>query len=364
MKKYCVLLLLALVCGLGACSSDDVAVNDGGFDRGTLLVNVADNLIIPSFQDLKAKVATLETASNTFIATSDATNLDAFQSAWEAAMTSFVKCSPYAFGPADLLLGTFVEVLGTFPISPTKIETNINNTSFDLANTFDRDVRGMMTVEYLIYSLNGDAAVLTNYGTGSDNRKNYLKTIITEIKTNIDNITTAWEGAYRTTFTSNTETSAGSPISLFYNSFVKDYENIKNFKLELPAGLQAGQTSAEPTKVEAYYSGISLTLIKEHFATTERVWLGTGLNGTDGVGFEEYLNAVEGGTALVTQTKAKVAEINSAIAAIPAGRLSDNIGSTQVSAAHTLMQDNTANFKSSMSSLLGISITFSDNDGD
>ncbi|OJJ15356.1 hypothetical protein BKI52_38735 [marine bacterium AO1-C] len=364
MKKYYSLLLVAVICGLSACSSNDVAVNDNGFDRSTLLVNIADNLIVPSFQDLKTKVATLETASNTFTTTADATNLDALQAAWEAAMTSFVKCAPFAFGPADLPLGTFVEVLGTFPISTTKIETNVSNTSFSLSASFDRDVRGFMAVEYLIYNLNGDADVLANYGTGSDNRKNYLKLIVAEIKTNIDAITAAWEGAYRTTFTSNTETSAGSPISLLYNSFVKDYENIKNFKVELPAGLQAGQTAAEPTKVEAYYSGISLNLIKEHFATTEKIWLGTGLSGTDGVGFEEYLNAVEGGTALVTQTKAKIAEIKAAIDAIPAGRLSDNVSSTQVSTLHTLLQDNTANFKSSMSSLLGISITFSDSDGD
>ena len=363
MKRYYILLLV-VVFGLGACNSSEVAVDDGGFDRSTLLANLADNLIIPSFEDLKTKVDAMETASNTFMATPNATNLDAFQATWEAAMTSFVKCSPFGFGPADLSLGTFVEVLGTFPANPTNIETNLNNTAFNLASSFERDVRGFMAVEYLIFSLNGDAAVLANYGTGSDNRKNYLKTVMTEIKTNIDKIVSTWTGSYRATFTSSTETSAGSPISLLYNSFVKDYEGIKNFKLELPAGLQAGQTSTEPTKVEAYYSGISLDLIKAHFAATQNVWLGVGLNGTDGVGFEEYLNAVEGGPALVTQTKAKVAEINTAINAIPAGRLSDNVGSTQVSATHTLMQDNTANFKSSMSSLLGISITFSDNDGD
>ena len=363
MKKYYILLLIA-GCFLSSCGSNEVAVNDNGFDRSTLLTNVADNLIIPSFQDLQTKVTALETASNTFTTTADATNLDALQAAWDAAMKSFVKCSPFAFGPADLPLGTFVEVLGTFPVSTTKVEANISNANFSLTSSFDKDIRGLMTVEYLIFNLNDDASVLANYGTGSDARKNYLKAIITEIKTNIDNIANAWQGTYRTTFTGNTETSAGSPIALFYNAFVKDYENIKNFKLELPAGLQAGQTSTEPTKVEAYYSGISLDLVKEHFATSEKVWLGTGLNGTDGVGFEEYLNSIENGPSLVTQTKAKIAEITSAINAIPTGRLSDNIGSNEVKTAYNLLQENTANFKSSMSSLLGISITFTSNDGD
>lgn len=367
MKKYYSLLFLVLLF-LTACDDDDVSgttiLEGSDFNLNDLLTNTADNLIIPSFQDLQTKVNALETASNTFTTTPNQANLDAVQTAWQDAIVAFQRTSPFAFGPADLPLGTFVEVLGTFPVDAAQVETNINNQNFDLDASFDRDVRGFLTVEYLIFDRDGDADVLANYGNSSDNRKNYLKTIITEIKTNIDAITNEWQGTYRTTFTGSNDTSAGSPISLLYNAFVKDYENIKNFKIELPAGLQAGQTSALPQSVEAYYSGISTELIKEHFTVTENVWFGRGLDGTDGVGFEEYLLAVEGGEALVNQTKPKIQEIKDAINAIPSGRLSDNIESNEVKTVHELMQSNTANFKSSMSSLLGISITFASGDGD
>lgn len=363
MKKYCSLFFLITLFFL-SCDDNSETVSDNGFDRTTLLTNTADNLIIPSFQDLQTKVNALETASNTFTAMPDQTNLDAFQTAWREAMLSFVRCSPFAFGPADLPLGTFVEVLGTFPVDETQVEANINNSTFNLASSFDRDVRGFLTIEYLIFDLNGDADVLAKYGAGSENRIDYLKTIMTEIKTVIDDINTEWQGDYRAEFVGNDDTSAGSPISLLYNAWIKDYENIKNFKIELPAGLQAGQSSVLPQNVEAYYSGISTELIEEHFTTTENVWLGTGVDGTDGVGFEEYLLSVEGGEDLVNQTKPKIQEIKDAINALPSGRLSNIIESNEVKALHTVLQDNTANFKSSMSSLLGISITFASGDGD
>lgn len=361
MKKYILPIFILLL--LNACN-DSTENPDSNFDRQTLLTNMAENLIKPSFKDLQSKVNAMTTANATFTATPNADNLEALQSAWQEAIISFQHCSPFAFGPADFSLGTFVEVLGTFPVNTDKIENNIVDTEFNLASSFDRDVRGFLTVEYLIFDLAGNAEVLSKYETGSDNRKNYLTTIITEIKTNIDNIVEEWEISYTANFTGNTDTSAGSPISLLYNAFVKDYENLKNFKIELPAGLQAGQPSALPENVEAYYSGISSTLIKEHFQATENIWLGVGNNGTDGVGFEEYLLAVEGGEALVNQTKPKIQEIKNAINALPSGRLSDNIESSEVLTLHTSLQENTVNFKSSMVSLLGISITFSSGDGD
>lgn len=363
MKKYHIIIILLLL-SLAACNDDSSNVRENDFDRGALLVNLADNLIIPSFKDLQSKVNAMETAKNAFLADASAANLEALQATWQEAMRSFQACSPFAFGPADFPLGTFVEVLGTFPVNTTQVETNISDPNFNLAASFNRDVRGFLAVEYLIFDLAGNTEVLNKYGSGSEDRKNYLTTLVTEIKTRVDEIVTAWEGDYRATFVGNTGTSSGSPIALLYNAWIKDYENIKNFKIEIPAGLQAGQTSTEPSKVEAYYSGISKELIKLNFKASEDVWLGRSPEGNDGIGFEEYLLSIEGGEALANQTKPEIVKIHEAIDALPSGRLSDNVSSTTVVNLHSLMQGNTANFKSSMSSLLGISITFASNDGD
>ena len=70
------------------------------------------------------------------------------------------------------------------------------------------------------------------------------------------------------------------------------------------------------------------------------------------------------GPALVATTIEAIGRIDTAIAALPQGRFSKNVGGQEVETLRDELQSNTANFKSSMSSLLGISITFNSGDGD
>ena len=66
-KKIITFLLLAVLAY--ACSSDsetDLGTTDN-FNREALLINVADNIIIPAFQDFSDKLTELKTASESFL---------------------------------------------------------------------------------------------------------------------------------------------------------------------------------------------------------------------------------------------------------------------------------------------------------
>jgi len=356
--------ILVLALGLYSCGDDDsnTDVDTPEFDRAALLESVADNLIIPNFETLQASVNDLAEATNTFVQTTTEDNLIALRSEWQEAVIDHQHCSAFGFGPADLLLGTYAEVLGAFPASETKIEERILDPNFDLPNSFDRDVRGFYGVEYLIYG-NGQSDSELIAGFDQD-RKDYLVLIVTEMKTTFDNIVNEWNGSYRAEFIGNDETSAGSPISLYYNGFVKDYENLKNFKLELPGGLSADQENPDGTLVEAFYSGLSRDLIVEHFESSTNIWFGRTRGETETIGFRAYLESVVGGPELVTTTIAAIEDIDTAIANLPQGRLSDNVDSDEVRILRDELQANTANFKSSIVSLLGLTITFNSGDGD
>lgn len=353
--------LLATFTMLVSCSNEE-DIDQAGFDRSAMLSEYATNLIIPNFQELQASVDELNKAVVAFSESQNMTNMEAMQTRWAEAVRDFQHCSAFGFGPGSLPLGSFATVIGVFPVDETQVEMNIQDPEFNLAATFDRDVRGFYTVEYLIYGENRSKEEIVN--AFDANRIAYLLTIMGEIKTTVDDIVSEWEGSYFEEFTTNDGTSAGSPVSLMYNEFVKDYENLKNFKVELPAGLTAGQASPNPRLVEAYYSGISSDLIREHFESSKNIWYGQSRGGEDFTGFEEYLASAVGGPELIETTKAKITEIDAAIAAIPSGELSDHVGSTEVQTLRDQLQSNTANFKSSMSSLLGISITFNSGDGD
>ncbi len=356
-------IFFALIFAIGfiSCDDDNDTV-DPDFDRGAMLESVANNLIIPNFESLQSSVSELENAAKTFTQSSTTENLATLRAAWAVAVQDHQHCSAFGFGPANLLLGSYASVLGAFPISEDKVEQNIITTDFDLANSFDRDVRGFYTVEYLIYG-NGisDIEIIDGF---DQNRKDYLLLTIDELKTTFDRIVEEWNSTYIQDFINSDGTAAGSSISQYYNEFVKDYEIMKNFKIELPAGLTAGQEEVDGSLVEAFYSGMSRDLIVEHFENSKNIWFGLTRSGQDIIGFEEYLESVVGGPELVTTTKEAINRIDNAIASIPQGPLSENAGTEQVRILRDELQNNTANFKSSMSSLLGISITYNSGDGD
>lgn len=361
--RYCLYSVLAMstVLVLGACDSNDDP-DDTSFDRGALLESLANNLIIPNFVALQSSVNNLSSATSAFVSNTTEANLATLRNTWIQSVTDFQHCSAFGFGPADLPLGAFAEVLGVFPVDEAGVEANLTNPDFNLPASFARDIRGFYAVEYLIY---GTGATDADLVAGFDqNRKDYLSLIVGELKTTFDNIVGEWNGEYLQEFIGDDGTAAGSPISLMYNAWIQDYENLKNFKVELPAGLTAGQAGSDPTLVEAFYSGISRDLIVQHFENSKNVWFGRSRSGQDLIGFQEYLQEIMGGQALIEATLPAISGIDGAIAALPQGRLSENVDAPQVVTLRGLLQDNTANFKSSMSSLLGISITFNSGDGD
>ncbi len=363
--RYLLLTLTNLI--LFSCDSKKDNPTSSNFDRQVMLQNYADNFIKPSFIDLQSKTSVLQATVQTFAQTPSLSNLIEAQTAWENAYLSWQNSNAYNIGAAaeDGLRKSLVEEIGTFPASETMIEANIaaNNTSLQ---DFNRANRGFLAIEYLLFDLKNDnQKILSNFT--NPNRKNYLVAIVGNAKTQIDAVLNAWNGSYRAEFINNTGKESGSSTSVLYNEFIKSYESIKNYKVSLPLGKRPGQTQIEPNKVEAYYSGKSIKMMREHFTNIENIWYGKNKNGVQGIGFKQYLASVEGGTALITATETQLAQVKIALAALPdSPRFSEQLSSNPavIDNLNTELQKLTRFFKSDMSSLLGISITFMSSDGD
>jgi predicted lipoprotein len=369
-KYYNLVIICSLAFNFMACDDKKDAPTGTNFDRKVMLQNYAENLIVPAFVDLQTKTNALQVAINNFTQSSDSKNLLTAQTAWETAYTNWQSANAYNFGAAgeDGIRKILVEEIGTFPVSTDKIENNITANNNTLAD-FSRDNRGFLAIEYLLFDLEGDnTKVLKNFS--SPNRKNYLLAVSNKIKTQVDAVVTSWNGTYKADFINNSGKESGSSTSNLYNEFIKSYESIKNYKLSLPLGTRPGQIKNEPTKVEAYYSGKSLSMMREHFMNIENIWYGKGKNGTNtlsNIGFKQYLESVEGGKALVASTEIQLAVVKKALAALPESpRFSQQLDTNKaaVENLNTEMQKLTRFFKSDMSSLLGISITFMSSDGD
>lgn len=367
MNRYLIVTMMAAVAILSACGKENGDDDNQAFDRREMLINYADNLIIPAFGDLSSATTVLETRVNAFVSDRNLTNLQAAQDAWKLAYTAFQFANAYNFGPAgeEGLRKSMIEEIGTFPVSETKINANIasSNTNF---NDFNRDNRGLLAIEYLLFSLDGDNnAVLQRY-QDVPFTANYLQAVVQHSKEYVAGVETAWKGTYRNTFVNNTGTSVGSSTSQLYNEFVKNFEAIKNFKVGLPLGKRPGQIDPEPTRVEAYYSGLSIDFMKVNFKAVEDIWYGRTPEGSQGIGFRAYLLSVTGGPELVAATEAQLIVVKNAMNTLPAQRLSEQVmtNAAQVETLYNELQRHTRFFKSDMSSLLGIAITFSSGDGD
>jgi predicted lipoprotein len=354
--------ILLLTVSIFACKKGEDTSVSNEFDKSAFLINAADNVIVPAYENALSTSKELQIAANTFTLDGSLSNLENLKEKWQLAFLAWQGASPFNFGPAENgSLRSILEDIATFPINASKTEAYILKGDAGL-NNFDRDTRGFSGVDYLIN--NGtEQDVLSSFNL---NRRDYLNAVVSDIVFRIENVTSLWKGDYRASFVTNTSTSAGGSISTYYNQFVISYEGNKRYKLAFPAGLGAGQSYPQPELLEAHYGQFSLELVKAHFIAIENIWYGKSLNGSKGTGFDDFLDAVEGGPELKTQTINSLANVWEKINEIPQGSLVQtlNLDASTVIATVEEMQKHTRYFKSDLSTKIGIAITFSDGDGD
>ena len=360
-------LCLCLGLSFSACDTKSPEPTDA-FDRRAMLQQFADQLIKPAFVQLQSQVDALHTAVLAFNTAPSAPALIDLQQLWISAYSDWQYANAYNFGPAGEsgLRKSLVEEIGTFPASTSKIDLAISSGQWNVED-FNRDARGFLALEYLLFGQNQSADELAAAFTGNENRRIYLAAIAKHLQDRSKEVLTAWNGSYYGSFLSNNGTDVGSSTSLLYNEFVRSYESIKNYKLGLPLGKRTGQTQAEPQLVEAYYSGESLRMLKLHVAAIEDLWHGRTKNGQDGIGFREYLDKVEGGKALIVSTETQLTALKAALNAVPSSpSIAAQITGDKsfLEALYVEFSKMTRFFKSDLSSLLGIAITFSSSDGD
>ena len=356
---------LVLLVFVAACSSSTNPDETANFDRAAMLENYGNNIIIPAFEDMQSATDELESAAQNFETERTPEQLETLQEALKSTRLAWQDVSPFQFGPAESVL--LRASLNTYPVDTDKISNNVSSGEYTIGAIGNRDAAGLPALGYLLHGVGEtNEEILSMYTADADakNRLNYLLDNITYIKEQVDAATEDWKasgGDYIGMFLSedNAGTDVGSSLGMLINSYVLHYERfLRDGKIGIPAGIRDANTP-RPVTVEAYYGGYSAELAIANLAQVERIFTGANSRGLD-----DNLEALNAGD-LSDEIQTQMDKAQSTLKSLndPLSQQIEQNEEPAVSAFQEMQQVVTL-IKADMTSILGITITYQDNDGD
>jgi len=356
MKKIALLIFAGLLI-FSSCKKDE----ETEFDREAMLTSMASDVIIPAYQAENAALILLHTKAVDFTTNPTTTTLADLRAQYVSTNLLYQRCSMYNFGPA-MDYGIKV-AFNTFPTDTTKIETNISLGTYTLGTAANITAIGFPALDYLLY-FGTDTEIILKFTTDSEatNRKTYLTNLTAKMKTEFQPVLDQWNGTYKATFIAADGNDVGSSCSYLLNEFIQDLELLKNAKIGIPSGQQTGGLTM-PTYVEAYYSGMSKTFALENLIGNKQAFTG----GT-GIGFDDYIRDVESEDVTTSLADNIISQFDLCTQKMTV--LNDPLSSevdvnyAAVYSVYLEIKKLLVYCKTDMTSMLGILITYQDNDGD
>lgn len=336
---------------------------DKPFPKHEMLVNMADNLVIPHYSDFKSSFDSLITAYNTFAVSLSLADFQATKLKLNTATLKYQRISIFGFGPGEdqAVRANF----NIFPPDTNLIKTNISTGTYNLGAVSNLAAKGLPAFDYLFYGLTKDENQQLQLFT-SANRRKYVSDLLTEMSQKINALNSSWS-AYRTTFINSLSTDISSSIGFLVNQLNYELDYLKNAKIATPLGLRSAGTPL-PDNCEAFYSGRSMIYAVKTLEVIEDVYLGRGTNGSNGLGFDDYLEHLGSKHVNGSLHSAIVSQFSlchGKLAAI-GDPLSEKVitSPATVNDAYKELVKLIVLLKTDMPSSLGVVITYQDGDGD
>ena len=332
-----------------------------------MLENIAQNVILPYHQQFAQSARDLQNATLALQQTPTEQTLELAQTAWRNANHAWQHATLFQVGGLELM------ILHN-QISKTPSNTGFIESFIAEADTIDAafiestgsTARGLPALEYLLFDPAGNDGVLAAL-RGDARRLAYVVALAENITQKADALVDFWspDGGNQAGVFAAADDKGGKvsgSINLLTNEMIALSELAVRDYLAAPLGLLSGG-EPDPTLVQAFRSQDSLAQIKSHVEALERTF-----TGADGLGFDDYLDfmrATYGYGLLSTHIEKQLADTLDALNAIELP-LSEAVLETPelVQAAYDEARLLVIAFKVDMGGHLGVTVTFSDSDGD
>lgn len=374
MKK--ILITFSAVCLFWACSkTEEITDKFESFDRKSMLTNLGNNVIIPSFEAFYQKSDALDLAITAYA--SDVKNeqkLIAAQQAWVEMAKTWKLASVFKQGPIEdkfLLSNIDYSSKGTY-LNITLLEKTISEgVTFD--NTFIEQkgatVKGIHVIEYMIFDKSKvNSNVVNMYaGVTGGKRISYLKALSINLKNQAKLVLDDWKNGYVTRFINSDGRDINSSLGVMSNKLIDLIYTVRDERIGVPIGRRNNGTP-QPDFAEAILSENSIALTINELKGIENAFLGKNLSGTDGVGIDDLLDKLEAksGEELLSkkiknQFAAVYVKLNAISKPLPVAVVNNK---AEVQAAYDEIKKLQVMMEVDMINNLGVLLTFSDNDGD
>ena len=167
-------------------SQNQTTSTQATYDRSSFLINIADNIIIPSNNQFKTDLIELQEASNTFEEETNDSNLNTLREKWIASYKSWQHIEMFNIGRAEEIY--FNSKMNIYPVNIDRLENNVSTGNYDLDNANNFSSQGFPALDYLLYGIGlSDSEIIEKFNSGSG-YKTYLKDIILKMVNNTNEV--------------------------------------------------------------------------------------------------------------------------------------------------------------------------------
>ena len=341
-------------------SQNQTTSTQATYDRSSFLINIADNIIIPSQNQFKTDLIELQEASNTFEEETNDTNLNTLREKWIVSYKSWQHIEMFNIGRAEEIY--YNSKMNIYPVNIDRLENNVSTGNYDLDNANNFSSQGFPALDYLLYGVgSSDSEIIEKFNSGSG-YKTYLKDIILKMVNNTNEVIDSWT-SYRDVFVSSTENTATSSINKLTNDFIYYYEKgFRANKFGIPVGIFSGG-NIFPEKVEAYHNkNVSQILALEALDAIKLFF-----NGNGSYSLSQYIDnfATDDMENLSNDINSQFDLSRNSIEGLDSNFVNQlNSNSLQMGITYDVIQAGTVLLKTDMLSVLQIATDYVDADGD
>ena len=329
--------------------------------RAEVIQSLTAQVILPGYEAAANSMATLKQSVDALCSAPSDAGLDAARDSWRIARQAWLRTESYRFGPA--MDRRSISLVDWWPIDAGKIDRNLADddevTAERVTEFLPATQRGMSVAEYLLFEQ--ESAGLSD---GSDSQRcSYLKAVATVVSDEVAGILTDWQGTADSSSYASYFDGTGSLALIgsdaeaeVVRSLVFQVRSIANMRLGAGLGIdQEVDASAIPTG-GADHSREDLLSQLDSIASVYR-----GAEGGMGVSARVSAMSAEIDARMLAAIEATITAVRNLDGSIIA-QLEGN--PAQVRAVYDNMKELQRVLNTEIVSLLGVSVGFSDTDGD